>query len=256
MANKCSRQMIDYARRRHAALWPILVGFALLRCSSAHAIAPPFVSDEELARSTAIAVAKWEKAPLVPHHLVEGNECTEAGGPHRDCRHARDQGTAEAGKTQNPLKIGKCSPLRPHPSHQVPRPRRDPAAIARCLPQAMTIEPPPGRLARIRGILGPRFLHPLAHLPKHLSSRGRRRRLHPQDSLHQRNNDSQVRMELTRIRLLHQAAPPREVGMKRGVRRQQDAPTHARATPAMIGHACRARPFRRCCRFPKTIRPR
>ncbi len=77
MANKCSRQMIDYARRRHAALWPILVGFALLRCSSAHAIAPPFVSDEDLARSTAIAVAKWEKAPLVPHHLVEGNECKE-----------------------------------------------------------------------------------------------------------------------------------------------------------------------------------
>ena len=37
------------------------------------AIPPPFLSDEELARSPTIVVAKWENAPLVPHHRVEGN---------------------------------------------------------------------------------------------------------------------------------------------------------------------------------------
>ena len=51
----------------------LLISAAALWCSPARAIPPPFVSDEELARSPTIVVAKWENAPLVPHHRVEGN---------------------------------------------------------------------------------------------------------------------------------------------------------------------------------------
>jgi hypothetical protein len=73
MANKRSRRMIGLAPCHPATLLYILVGYVLLPYSSAHAVAPPFVSDEELARSPAMVVAKWDKAPLVPHNLVEGN---------------------------------------------------------------------------------------------------------------------------------------------------------------------------------------
>ena len=68
---------IGCAQCHPAALLSILAGFASLWCSSARAVAPPFVSDEELAQSATIVVAKWDKSPLVPHHLIEGNVCRE-----------------------------------------------------------------------------------------------------------------------------------------------------------------------------------
>lgn len=43
-------------------------GLAFLWTCEAHAIAPPYVSDEELAAYPMIVVAKWDKAPVKPHH--------------------------------------------------------------------------------------------------------------------------------------------------------------------------------------------
>ena len=39
------------------------------------AIAPPFVPDQELVTRPVIVVAKWDRAPLEPHNLVEGTVC-------------------------------------------------------------------------------------------------------------------------------------------------------------------------------------
>ncbi len=49
-------------------LFAAFFGLACLWTSEAHAIAPPYVSDEELAAYPIIVVAKWDKAPVRPHH--------------------------------------------------------------------------------------------------------------------------------------------------------------------------------------------
>ncbi len=75
MAIETFRGTIRSENRRARFLLVFALGLALLCGSSAVAVAPPFVSDEELARAPTIVVAKWDKAPLVPHNLVKGNVC-------------------------------------------------------------------------------------------------------------------------------------------------------------------------------------
>lgn len=65
----------------HRVLGLVAAFFGLACCwtSEAHAVAPPYVSDEELAAYPIIVVAKWDKAPVKPHHqYVEDKDFGQA----------------------------------------------------------------------------------------------------------------------------------------------------------------------------------
>src|SRR5262245_40441786 len=51
-----------------------LLGLACLWMPEAHAIAPPYVADDELAAYPIVVVAKWDKAPVRPHHRYVGDK--------------------------------------------------------------------------------------------------------------------------------------------------------------------------------------
>ena len=54
-----------------------LVACLCLLTVHAFAIIPPYVSDDDLAQYPIIVVAHWDKSPLTPHHLIEGEICKE-----------------------------------------------------------------------------------------------------------------------------------------------------------------------------------
>lgn len=56
----------------------LIIGlFILLLCSSVYAMAPTYVTDAELTQYPIIVAAKWDKAEVKPHELIEGNVCRE-----------------------------------------------------------------------------------------------------------------------------------------------------------------------------------
>ena len=69
---------MKHAISGYRARWIIAVccNLAFLCTCQALAIAPRYVSDEELAAYPIIVVGKWDKAPAVAHHQYEGNDAT------------------------------------------------------------------------------------------------------------------------------------------------------------------------------------